>query len=267
MSEIDDKKNNPDRRRFLTLGAAIAAGGLAGLGSGYSLQRLRSQIARTDPPGSRRFKARKQAILDRHDQQTSEVITRLKAKYENPVFGKVRVWDLIEKLALCVDPTDDTLYATSQFIHAQEVVAAMEKDGITDPDLFLAALTHDLGKVTLLTDELPENIVGQAKLIGKFPDGIGLDQVTYQFCHPEIIYLRLKDHVPDHIAWLLRYHNIYIPNSMPYMNARDRSYATKYLETLQKYDRDFKSYTYVPNVDMKKYRELIEQTFPNPISF
>lgn len=143
----------------------------------------------------------------------------------------------------------------------------MERDGISDPNLYLAAFLHDLGKVTLLTDELPENILGQAKPIGKFEKGVGLDQVTYQFCHPEIVYLRLREHVPDDLAWLLRYHNIYTPNSIAYMNAKDQNYAKKYLEAFQKYDRSFKSYTYVPTVDLKKYRDLIDQTFPNPISF
>jgi hypothetical protein len=265
--------DHPDRRRFLTLGIGAAAG-LTGFGSGYSLSRPDrktpkpvSRNSRIDPPGSRKFKVRKQALLDRHHQQTREQVSRLKTKYEKPIFGHARVWDLIERLALCVDPTDDWLYCTSQFIHVQQMVAAMERDGITDPDLFLTAFTHDLGKVTLLTDELPENIVGQARPIGELEEGIGFDQVIYQFCHPEIIYLRLKDHVANHVAWLLRYHNISIAASTPYMNAQDRNYAKKYLETFQKYDTGFKSYTYAPDVDLKKYRELIEQTFPNPILF
>jgi hypothetical protein len=269
MDEKDDQKtgNRPNRRGFLTLGAAAVAGGLAGFGSGYSLPRLISRKAQPNPPGGRRFKARKKAILELHNQQTPEAIERLKERYQNPIFGKTKIWDLIEKLALCVDPTDDSLYSASQYVHIQQTVAAMERDRITDPVLYVAAFTHDLGKVTLLTDELPENIVGQARLSGKFKERGGLDQVTYLFCHPEIIYLRLKAHVPDHLAWLLRYHNIEIDDSSPYMDERDREYTKKYLQPLQKYDRNFKSYTYAPPVDLKKYRQLIEETFPETIEF
>ncbi len=160
-----------------------------------------------------------------------------------------------------------SLYCTSQYEHVQQVLAAMEQDGISERDLFLAALLHDVGKVVLLTDELPENVLCTAAPIGESNDGAGLDRVVYQFCHREIIYSRLKDHVPDQIAWLLRYHNISIEKSSPYMNERDRAYAEKYLTTFQKYDRGFKSFASLPQIDLKKYRDLIEQTFPNPILF
>src|SRR5262249_7987561 len=154
----------------------------------------------------KQFRAHAAAIHELHRRQNQATVAALKAKYENAVFGKVRVWDLIEKLALCVDPTDSALFCANQFIHVQQVIAGMEASGVQDRDLFLAALTHDLGKVTLLTDELPENVVSITGKIGDYPPGIGLDHVIFQFGHGEMIYSRLKGHVPDHVAWLLRYH-------------------------------------------------------------
>jgi len=267
------------RRRFLGIGVAAAVAGLTGFGAGVRfseqpkepllkpVQPAQPVQRPREPLGSRKFKARNRAILQRHNEQTREVVERLRLKYHNAVFGKARVWDLIEKLAFCVDETDQSLYCTSQFVHVQQVLAAMEQDGIEEHDLFLAALLHDLGKVTLLTDELPENVLCSAVPIGEATHGAGLDRVIYQFCHGEIVYSRLKDHVPDHIAWVLRYHNISIEKSAPYMNERDRTYTAKYLTTFQKYDRGFKSYASMPQIDLKKYRDLIEQTFPNPILF
>src|SRR5262249_23931959 len=156
---------------------------------------------------------------------TRELVAQLKAKYENAVFGRARVWDLVEKLAFCVDPTDTALLCTNQFIHVQQVLAGMEHDGIDGHDLFLVALTHDLGKVVLLTDELPERVVAPPEPIGDYRPGVGLDNVVYQFGHGEIIYSRLKDHVPAHIAWILRYHATPLSSLDPYMSSQDRIYA------------------------------------------
>jgi hypothetical protein len=173
---------------------------------------------------------------------------------------------MVEKLALCVDPTDTGLYCTSQFIHVQQVVAAMEHEGVQDRDLYIAAFTRDLGKVMLLANEAPEYVVCQpAPLADDRDEGIGLDNVVFQFCHPEIIYTRLKDHVPDHLAWLLRYHATSIKRAAPYMNDRDRDYAERYLKPFQRYDRRFKSAMSLPRIDLAKYRTLIEETFPSPI--
>jgi hypothetical protein len=172
---------------------------------------------------------------------------------------------MVEKLALCVDPTDTTLYCTSQFIHVQQVVAAMERDGVQDRDLYIAAFTHDLGKVMLLGNEAPEHVVCQSAPLGGDREGIGLDNAVLQFGHPEIIYTRLKDHVPDHVAWLVRYHSTSIERAAPYMDDRDRRYAERYLKPFRRYDNGFKSTSFLPRIDLAKYRSLIEETFPSPI--
>ena len=264
----DDPSDVAPRRRFLTSGVvgvgALAAGVALGASNSGHIERVEERILGPRGP-DKEFKTTARAIWARHKAQTREVVAGLKRKYEAAVFGRVRVWDMIEKLALCVDPTDTSLYCTSQFIHVQQVVAAMERDGVQDRDLYIAAFTHDLGKVMLLASEAPEHVVCRSAPVGGDREGIGLDNVVFQFCHPEIIYTRLKDHVPDHLAWLVRYHATSIKNAEPYMDDRDRRYAERYLKPFQRYDSGFKSTTFLPRIDLAKYRALIEETFPSPI--
>jgi hypothetical protein len=268
MSETDDPSGVTPRRRFLTSGVvgagALAAGVALGASNSGRIERIEERVLGPLGPG-REFKTTAREIWARHNAQTREVVARLKRKYEDAVFGRVRVWDMVEKLALCVDPTDTSLYCTSQFIHVQQVVAAMERDGVQDRDLYIAAFTHDLGKVMLLANEAPEHVVCQPAPLGGEGEGLGLDNVVFQFCHPEIIYTRLKDHVPDHIAWLVRYHATSIKKAEPYMDDRDRRYAERYLKPFRHYDNAFKSSTSLPRIDLAKYRALIEDTFPSPI--
>lgn len=269
MPDTDDSSDVNLRRRFLLTSGVVGAGALVtGVAIGASnsgrIERLAERVLGPRGPGQE-FKTTARAIRARHNAQTREVVARLKRKYEDAVFGHVRVWDMVEKLALCVDPTDTSLYCTSQFVHVQQVVAAMERDGVQDRDLYIAAFTHDLGKVMLLANEAPEHVVCQPAPFGGHREGVGLDNVVFQFCHPEIIYTRLKDHVPDHLAWLVRYHATSIQRAEPYMDDRDRGYAERYLRPFQRYDKRFKSTTFLPRIDLAKYRALIEETFPRPI--
>jgi hypothetical protein len=256
------------RRRFLASGVvgagALVTGGALGATNSDRIERVAERVF--GPHGSdKEFKTTARAIQARHDAQTREIVARLKRRYEGAVLGRVRVWDLVEKLALCVDPTDTALYCTSQFIHVQQLVAAMERDGVRDPDFYIAAFTHDLGKVMLLANEAPEYVVCQSAPVGGDRENIGLDNVVFQFGHPEIIYSRLKDHVPDHLAWLVRYHATSIKHAQPYMDDRDRGYAERYLKPFRRYDNEFKSATFLPRIDLAKYRALIEEAFPQPI--
>jgi myo-inositol oxygenase len=268
MSDTDDSSGINRRRRFLTSGVVGAGALVTGVALGASnssrIERVEERVLGPRGPG-REFKTNARAIWARHREQTREMVAGLKRRYEGAVFGRVRVWDMVEKLALCVDPTDTSLYCTSQFIHVQQVVAAMERDGVQDRDFYIAALTHDLGKVMLLANEAPEYVVCQPAPLGGDREGIGLDHVVFQFCHPEIIYTRLKDHVPDHVAWLVRYHATSIERAERYMDDRDRGYAERYLKPFQRYDKGFKSTTFLPRIDLAKYRALIEETFPSPI--
>lgn len=268
------KKTHSFSRRALLTGIVATAGGAAGLALGYKYRaniRAVELLARgrpLQPPlGLGQFRQEATTIFEQHRQQTVATVAQLKRKYESIVFGKVRVWDLIEKLALCIDPTDMRLYAASQFVHIQQILASMEQNGIDDPNMLITAIIHDLGKVLLLTGELPENIVCGARRIGEYEKGIGLDNVVYQFGHGEFIYSRMKDHVPDHVAWAVRYHNINLEDAMPYMKAHEREYADKFLRPFQKFDGSFGSPYFCPKVNIGRYRDLIEEYFPQPILF
>ena len=206
-------------------------------------------------------------ICSRHQEQTKEEVAALKKKYAQPVFGKVLVWDLIERLAQCVDPTDCSLYCTNQLIHTLQVLEGMERDGISDRNMILAALVHDLGKLLLLTGEAPENVVCFNSPISIYEEGIGLDNCVFQWNHDEFAYSRLKYHVPEHVAWLIRYHSISISECKPFMDQTDHIYTDRYLSVFAKYDQGTKSIYTLPKKNIENYREFIEQSFPDPIYF
>ena len=248
-------------RRDVLVGSLAALGGTAAGAIAYR---------ELDAPNRlhvREFVQHARSIVEKRHQQNSATVAALKAKYETVVFGKARVWDLVEKLALCTDETDASLFCTSQFIHVQQVLEGMERDGIHDRDLLLAALIHDVGKILLLTGELPENIVGLTERISEAPHNAGLDRLVFQFGHGEMVYSRFKDHVPEHLAWLLRYHGTSMKDVEPFLNEKDRQYRDRYLKPFRRYDNGTKSYTHLPKVKLAKYRDLIEETFPQPILF
>jgi hypothetical protein len=254
----------------------VLAGGASGYKFRHKIDELRVSLRRPVAPQAgnspasddhAKFDHRAQEIMERHRLQTAQDVAALKKKYEKPAFGKVAVWDLIEKLAMCVDATDGKLGGSSQYLHVQQALAAMEQAGIDEPAMFLIALMHDLGKVFLLTDEVPENVVCAAGRIGEFAPGIGLDNVVYQFGHGELIYSRIKDHLPDAIAWTARYHNLNIRDAEPFMDARDREYADRYLKPFRIFDTGFKSQYWTPHVDMARFKDLVHQYFPQPILF
>ncbi len=213
------------------------------------------------------FLEQARAIYNRHLDQTREQTALLKKKYEKPVFGKVPIWNLIELMARCVDPSDPALYCTSQLVHTLQVLEGLERDGIRDRDFLIAGLVHDLGKVLLLTGEAPENVVCFNTPIGDYEDGIGLDNCTFQWNHEEFIYSRLKDFVPEHVARLIRYHGICIPECERLMSERDRLFADRYLRVFEKYDKGTKSIYHLPKNGLESYRPLIEEAFPEPILF
>jgi hypothetical protein len=128
------------------------------------------------------------------------------------------------------------------------------------------ALSH-LGKVFLLTGEVPENVLCPTDRIGECEPRIGLDNVVYQFGHGELIYSRIKDHLPDPIAWTVRYHNLDISDAEQYMDARDLKYAEQYLKPFRVFDAGFKSQYWMPEIDMARFKDLVYQYFPQPILF
>lgn len=232
-----------------------------------TLRRHGLEVRRLDFDRAAAFRSSSDDIIRRHRGQTQETVRALREKYETPVFGRVRVWELVERLAQCVDPTDTKLLCTNQQIHVLQMLAGMERDGITDGDLVLAAVIHDLGKLLLLTDEDPANVVCMNTPIGEYGDGVGLDACTFQWNHDEFGYSRFKDHVPDHISWFIRYHSIDVDECERLMDARDRRYTEEYFRVLRRYDHDTKSPFDLPTRRMSEYRSVIEEAFPAPIAF
>ena len=218
-------------------------------------------------PEMEQYWARATKIVERHDAQTADTVAALRARYEAPVFGHVRVWDLLERLAQCIDPSDGRLFGASQLVHVLQMLEAMLADGVDDPDLFLAAFVHDLGKTLLLTDEDPANIVCMTAPIGTHEPGVGLDNVLLQWNHDEFGWSRLRDIVPEHIAWLVRYHSIDEAACVPLMDDRDRDYYERYWKPFARYDHEFKSTFQLPASRLDDYRDLVEAAFPKPIAF
>ncbi len=278
QSTHDDRMGQPTRRRVLSGLPALAAGGAAGAVVGGALgYRYRHQIHdiwRTsvangdgDTPGARAFFAEDARLRALRDQQTADDALALKAHYAAPVIGPVTMWSLIERMGLCIDTTDRQLFATSQLVHVQQILAAMERHGVTEPSFFLIALLHDVGKVATLHGGRPEDIFGGADPLRHDPARNGLDHVIFQFSHAELIYPRIKDFVPEAVAWTVRYHNIDIASSLPLMTARERALTERYLRPFRRFDGGYKSFHYAPPFDIASYRALIEDYFPEPIMF
>ena len=212
------------------------------------------------------FVRRARSIQERHEAQAVETVAALRRKYAAPVFGRVSPWSLVEKLARCVDPTDQRLFCASQHLHVLQIIDAMEAEGTATEEFLLVALVHDLGKVLLLTGESPENVVCMNRPISGEP-GAGLEQCVMQWNHDEFAYSRLKDYLSDGLAWLVRYHSILVETCEPYMDARDRDYAERYLHPFARYDHETKSPLFLPQRRLEDYRHIVERALPATIVF
>ncbi len=201
----------------------------------------------------------------RSQNQTKDEVDALKKKYEHKTFGKFYVWDLVDRLSKCIDTLDDRLGVGSQEVHALQVAEAMEDDGLTDPHLLVMGIIHDLGKVLLMDVEPPENVYYNTSVIAQ--NSIGLDNCTLTWCQDEFLYSRIKDHAPDHVSWVIRYHGLDINKSLRFMDERDKEYTEKYLRSFKRYDGESKSFYKFPKKKMEDYRDMIEYVFPNPILF
>jgi len=236
------------------------------------LRRRGDEIRRRVPPprgtlDRATFVADAQVIRERHRAQTRETVAALQRRYDRPVFGRVETWTLIERLAQCVDPTDATLGCSSQLTHVLQVLQAMEAAGVEDPDLLVAAVVHDLGKLLLLTDEAPENVVCMNAPIGEGEPGTGLDRSLLQWNHDELAYRRLAGYVPEAVAWLVRYHSLLIDQSEYLMDARDRAYTERYLRPFRRFDQGSKSAYALPRTRITHYRDLVEAALPRTLVF
>lgn len=213
------------------------------------------------------YSQRAAAIEARHNAQTADTVAALRKKYAAPVLGQVSPWSLVEKLAQCIDPTDRRLLGASQQLHVLQMIDAMEAEGTATEEWLLVTLLHDIGKVLLLTGEAPENVVCMNKPVSVCAPGGGLDNCVMQWNHDEFAYSRLKDHLPDGLAWLVRYHSILPETCEPYMDARDREYTERYLRPFARYDHQTKSPLYLPQRRLEDYRPVVERALPATIVF
>lgn len=203
-------------------------------------------------------------IHSRHRSQTLEDVAALNEKYKTPAIGKMMVSEAVMKLNLVTDPTDKELYEVTQWGHCVQVVVMMEREGVTNEEFLVSGLVHDLGKILLHTGEDPANVVCDNFPVGVYPEKSGLDNVVFQWNHDEFGYMRLKNHMPEHLAKLIRYHSIN-PSTLKYLSAADTWLYEKYLRPFRRYDKLSKSVTEMPQIDVDKYMKLLDKWFPSPI--
>jgi len=213
------------------------------------------------------FVARGRTIREAHRAQSLESVAALRRRYHAPVFGRVDTWTLVERLANCLDPTDGLLGCTSQLVHVLQILDMMESEGVTDPHLLAAAVVHDVGKLLLLVDEAPENVVCLNEPIGEYPPGAGLDNCVLQWNHDEFAFTRLSGEVPAAVAWLVRYHSVVFERCESLMDARDRAWAEQYLRPFRRYDQGSKSQHVIPKARLADYRDRLEGVLPRTILF
>lgn len=212
------------------------------------------------------FQRRAYEIADRRQYQTRESVAALKKKYEKPIIGEISVYRLLELSAQVLDPSNCYLYCASQLTHTLQVLESMEQVGVTEPDLIVAALIHDLGKLSLLAGELPENVDAGGKIpIGENEPGSGLENCSLTWDHSDIAYARFKPYVSDRMAWLLRWHSVK-PECLPLMDERDRTLFETYYKNFAAHDLSV-SFFHIPNNYLEKYREILTKAFPEPILF
>jgi predicted HD phosphohydrolase len=229
-------------------------------------------LTKLDAPGSPAHRAAQQQrdlqrqILERHDRQSIADVEALNDRYRTPVFGSVRPMDLFLMLGECLDPTDNLLGCASQLTHSLQVIEAMRCDGVLDDDLLLLALLHDLGKLLLLSDEDPANVVGTNRILT--PKGsTGLDQHITQWNHCEFGYMRFQSFLPSHLCWTIRYHGLKDENPIDYMDATDNQYFHGTMKRFRHYDKASKSLEIRPVTKLSEYRNFVETRLPERIVF
>jgi hypothetical protein len=212
------------------------------------------------------FRERAKGINARHAAQSLDDVARLRARYAEPIVGDEAPVRLVEMLGQVVDPANPFLGCASQLTHVLQVLDAMDADGASDEMRFFA-LVHDLGKLALLQGELPEHVEGNGRrVIGDPEPGVGLDRCTLQFAHGEIVWQRIGHLVPDHLAWLLRYHDMVVGDCRPYFDDRDREYCERWYGPFVRYDRTFSAFA-LPTKRLGDHAHLLAAHLPERISF
>ena len=205
-------------------------------------------------------------IISRHAAQSLADHARLTSNHVAPVFGQVSPWELVEMLGQCVDPTDRMLGAASQLTHLLQVLDAMDADGVDDDELRLLAVVHDFGKLLLLTDEDPANVVCMNAVL-EVGDPTDPSTVVTQWNHDELAHMRLAPLLSDESAVLLRLHSV-----MPAVLARalDGRACEAFLRRHQQFfthDQGSKSPVLRSTTRLAEVRSLVERRLPSVIVF
>jgi predicted HD phosphohydrolase len=206
-------------------------------------------------------------IYAKHFSQSIEDVINLREFYrKNTIFGVVKVSDLFLKLKDSFDITDRILYATNQYDHALQTYEMMLMDDVCDEELLLAALIHDIGKV--VPSEKPENLFCANKSMNSLnQDSPQIEDLTFHFGHDEIAYIKLKDHCPEKVSFIIRYHSSrFSKDETQLLRLHDRE-NFELLEQFLYYDLKSKDPEYKPDLNESTLIELIDRFFPEPIHF
>ena len=232
-----------------------------------------------------------------HRDQTLERAAWLREKYAARILGRATVLERFEALAGLRDESDGDLEGMSQLGHALQTANAMRRDGL-DEGWIALALIHDLGKILLDHGEAPEFVVGDthplgcafspdirhAELLEANPDahearystrlgiyeaGCGLDAVTFSYGHDEYLHEIVRDHVPDEIGWLIRYHSFQsVADDYAFLfDERDRRLRESDMRVFARYDLYSKHPDDVSTAHLDGYRELLDRRFPEPLDW
>lgn len=233
-----------------------------------------------------------------HERQTFNFVLNKKQQYLPLRYGKLGVWDVLEKLNELEDKSDPDL-SLSQLAHALQTAEAIRNDG--HPRwLILTGLIHDCGKLLSIFGEPQWAVVGDTfpvgcafsnrivyhELFAKNPDlkipeyqttngiytpGCGLDTVHMSWGHDEYLYHVVKDYLPEEAAYIIRYHSFYALHKQDAYRHLLSDYDKKmlpWLKLFSTYDL-YSKCPNPPNVEQLKsyYQALIAEFFPEVIDW
>lgn len=260
------------RRGFLACSVSTTLAGAAGITVGYSERaRIRGRWISWNvsplqvPDAMTSFQRRAAEIRRRRRSFDAAHDAEVRARYDRPVLGRLSAWELFMELGRCVDPTDESLFCASQLLHVEQLLSAMDANGVRDEDVLVATMLHDLGKVLLLAGADPADVVGPRVVLEEPEAGAGLARVRSLFGHAEFIGERLGDRLPEHVAWLIGHHNVRWTKEAATFSQRDRAWVERYLIPFRSFDGQFGSPFFLPSLDMAPYRALLERYLPDPI--
>lgn len=212
----------------------------------------------------KQFDSRAENIVANHLRQSADEAAVLINRYSRPALGRKPMIDWLYLLAACIDPSDIDLGCVSQLTHSLQVADSAKEAGLGD-DIVLVALVHDIGKLLLLTNEPPCNIVGPNVLIAGGSSEVGLENSLVSWNHDEFAYQRLSAYLTDDQLWLIRFHSLRFETAERYMSPADRDRHKRLLLPFRKHDLRSKDTFRTPRRSLRDYAELLDRYFPGDI--